>query len=151
MSDGLIKALIIAVPLIAYLAFIILPLPLGRLRQARGEGLEVSWLEVLAMRLRKVNPNSVLAPLLEAHRAGLDVSIEELEAHVLAGGDPALVVDAMVAGRGVDVEVPFARAAAWDLAGRDPLDGVRRWVATGDVPSLGEIALLSGSGKSTHF
>lgn len=151
MSDGLIGALIIAVLLVAYFAFIMLPLPLGRLRQARGEGLEVSWLEVVAMRLRKVNPDNVLAPLLEAHRAGLHVSIEELEAHVLAGGNPALVVDAMVAGRDEGVEVPFARAAAWDLAGRDPLDGVLRWVATGNVPSLGEIALLSGSGRSTHF
>ena len=123
--------------------FLLLPLPVGLVREARYEGLVVSWSDLLAMRLRKVDPRRILAPALAAHRAGVAVAIQDLEAHHLAGGDPSLVVEAVIGGRRQGLDVPFEVAAAWDLAGRDPVDGARRWAEAGARPALEEIARQS--------
>ena len=77
------------------------------------------------MRLRRVSPRKVIAPLIKAHKAGLNLTTNQLESHYLAGGNVDRVVDANIAAQRADIDLPFERGAAIDLAGRDVLEAVQ--------------------------
>lgn len=81
------------------------------------------------MRLRRVDPNSVILPLIMARQAGVEVTEHHLEAHYLAGGDVGRVVQALVEAHKANIDIDFQRAAAIDLAGRDLLEAVSMMVS----------------------
>lgn len=93
--------------------------------QAWLSGASVSILSLVAMRLRKVNPNIIVQSRINAVKAGLRISTDELEAHYLAGGNVVRVVQALIAASKANIELSFQRATAIDLAGRDILDAVQ--------------------------
>lgn len=70
--------------------------PLGLWIAALSSGVRVSIPTLVGMRLRRVNPNDVIRPLITAHKADLDLNINFMEAHFLAGGDVQRVVQALV-------------------------------------------------------
>jgi uncharacterized protein YqfA (UPF0365 family) len=80
---------------------------------------------LIAMRLRRVPPSSIVRPRISAVKAGLQVSVDELEAHYLAGGDVERVVKALISADKANIELSFSRAAAIDLAGRNVLEAVQ--------------------------
>jgi uncharacterized protein YqfA (UPF0365 family) len=80
---------------------------------------------LIAMRLRRVPPSSIVRPRISAVKAGLEVSVDELEAHYLAGGDVERVVKALISADKANIELSFSRAAAIDLAGRNVLEAVQ--------------------------
>jgi len=86
----------------------------------------VSILNLVGMRLRKVNPNLIVEALIRLTKAGLsEVDTDSLEAHFLAGGDVLNVVNALIAADKAGISLSFERAAAIDLAGRDVFQAVR--------------------------
>ena len=85
----------------------------------------VGLMTLVAMRLRKVNPNTIVESRIMAAKAGLRVSIDELEAHYLAGGNVVRVIQALIAANKANIDLNWQRATAIDLAGRDILDAVR--------------------------
>lgn len=93
--------------------------------RAAVSGAHVSLLNLVAMRLRNVDPGSIVQARITAVKAGLKISTEELETHFLAGGHVQYVVAALIAANKADIELNFDRACAIDLAGRDVLDAVR--------------------------
>jgi uncharacterized protein YqfA (UPF0365 family) len=102
--------------------------PIGLWIAALAAGVRVNILTLLAMRLRRVIPSSIINPLIKASKAGLDVSINKLEAHYLAGGNVDRVVNALIAAQRANISLEFERAAAIDLAGRDVLQAVQMCV-----------------------
>ncbi len=81
--------------------------------------------DLVGMRLRRVQPDRIVKPLITAHKAGIGVQTPELEAHFLAGGNVQQVVNALISADKADIDLPFERATAIDLAGRDVFEAVQ--------------------------
>ncbi len=81
--------------------------------------------QLIAMRIRKVPPTTILNALIASTKAGLSLDRELLEAHFLAGGNVRNVVNALISADKANIGLDFKSAAAIDLAGRDVLEAVR--------------------------
>lgn len=128
---------IIAVCILLFLIVIAWLVPLGLWITAIAAGVKVGIFDLVAMRLRRVPPSSIVEPQINATKAGLSLSLDDLEAHFLAGGRVASVVAALIAADKANIVLDFAQAAAIDLAGRDVLQAVQVSVTPEiiDIPS----------------
>lgn len=110
---------------------------IGLYVRALVSGAHVSFIDLIGMRLRKVNATLIVNSRIQATRAGLNVSQAEMETHVLAGGDLLRVINAMIAASKAGIDLSWKNATAIDLAGRDILDAVQTSVNPKviDVPS----------------
>lgn len=137
---------------IIFIAFVVLLLlgllfyfvPMGLWVSAMAAGVRVSLANLVGMRLRRVNPQHIVLPLIKATKAGLSIDIGKLEAHLLAGGDVNRVVDALIAAERAGIELDFSRAAAIDLAGRD----VREAVMVSVTPKVIETSSIAAMAKN---
>ena len=98
---------------------------LGLYVRAYVSGAKVSLFELMGMRLRKVDSQTIVNSRIQASRAGLLISQPEMESHMLAGGDVQRVINAMIAANKANIELPWKTATTIDLAGRDILDAVQ--------------------------
>jgi uncharacterized protein YqfA (UPF0365 family) len=112
-------AIVILILLVTYFV------PVGLWVTAIFSGVHVKLRTMIGMRLRKVNPATIVRPLISAEKAGLDLDIGQMEAHVLAGGNVDRVVTALISADRANIELPWKRATAIDLAGRDVLEAVQ--------------------------
>ncbi|MFT5429790.1 MAG: hypothetical protein ACI9OJ_000462 [Myxococcota bacterium] len=92
---------------------------------AMFSGAKVSIPTLIAMRLRRVNPNTIVGARISAMKAGLPVDTDSLESHYLAGGNVTMVVNALISASKANIPLDFDKAAAIDLAGRDVLEAVQ--------------------------
>lgn len=99
--------------------------PVGLYISARASGVKITMLQLIAMRIRKVVPGRIVAPMIKATKAGLTVSINKLEAHYLAGGNVDRVINALIAAQRAGIPLDFEKSCAIDLAGRDVLNAVQ--------------------------
>lgn len=88
-------------------------------------GAGISIINLVAMRLRKVNPAVIVDSRIMAVKAGLNITTDELETHYLAGGNVVRVIQALIAASKANIKLSFQQATAIDLAGRDVLDAVQ--------------------------
>ncbi|MEM8835424.1 MAG: flotillin-like protein FloA [Planctomycetota bacterium] len=93
--------------------------------QALLSGAPVSIFALIGMRLRKVDPRTIVLSRIRAVKAGIEVATNELETHYLAGGRVPSVINALIASARAKIELPWEMACAIDLAGRDILDAVQ--------------------------
>ncbi len=93
--------------------------------QARLSRATVGLLEMIAMRLRKVDVRTIVLSRIRAVKAGIEVSTALLETHYLAGGRVPNVVSALINAQKARIDLVFDTACAIDLAGRDILDAVQ--------------------------
>jgi uncharacterized protein YqfA (UPF0365 family) len=93
--------------------------------RALVSGAHVSFIELIGMRIRNVNPTVIVNARIQALRAGLNISTQEMESHVLAGGNVIRVINAMIAANKANIDLQWRTATAIDLAGRDILDAVQ--------------------------
>jgi uncharacterized protein YqfA (UPF0365 family) len=115
----------IVVIIILLVLFAVMAQFVGLYVRARVSGARVGWIELLGMRLRKVNALVIVNSRIQASRAGLEISQAEMESHLLAGGDVPRVINAMIAASKAGIELPWRTATAIDLAGRDILGAVQ--------------------------
>ncbi len=116
---------IILIILLIFLRF----LPIGLWVTALFCGVRISIINLLTMRLRRVNPSLIVLNQIKLWKAGLKIGSNELEAHYLAGGNPTAVSDALIAADKASLNLSFERACAIDLAGRDLVDAIRTSVS----------------------
>ncbi len=116
---GALIGLLAIIAIVLYLA----PIPLWI--AAWASGAYVGLMTLIAMRLRRVPPGTVVTARISAVKAGIEISINDLEAHFLAGGNVVRVVNAMISADKANIPLPFKRAAAIDLAGRNVLEAVQ--------------------------
>ena len=88
-------------------------------------GARTSIPTLIAMRLRRVNPATIVNARIAALKAGLDVTTNDLESHYLAGGNVVAVVNALISASKANIPLTFNKAVAIDLAGRDVLLAVQ--------------------------
>ena len=94
--------------------------------QAYSARANVTFFNLIGMRLRKVDTRQIVQSKITASQAGLEgVTTEMLESHYLAGGRVPNVVRAMIAAHRAQIDLDWSKAAAIDLAGRDVLDAVQ--------------------------
>lgn len=93
--------------------------------QAYAAHANVSFFDLIGMRLRKVNTRTIVLSKITAIQAGLELTTRQLESHYLAGGRVPNVVRALIAANRANIELSFNTATAIDLAGRDILEAVQ--------------------------
>ncbi|HEX2612060.1 MAG TPA: flotillin-like FloA family protein, partial [Fibrobacteria bacterium] len=93
--------------------------------QALMSKADVSLVQLIGMRFRKVPGRVMVESKIMGIKAGLELRTEELEAHYMAGGHVERVVQALIAADKANIPLNFKRAAAIDLAGRNVLEAVQ--------------------------
>lgn len=116
---------IIVILVVLFLILFFTFVPVGLYISARASGVKITMLQLIAMRIRKVVPGRIVAPMIKATKAGLTVSINKLEAHYLAGGNVDRVINALIAAQRAGIPLDFEKSCAIDLAGRDVLNAVQ--------------------------
>lgn len=119
---GSVGALVVVVSVLALVLYLV-PIPLWI--AAWASGAYAGLFTLIAMRLRRVPPTTIVTARISAVKAGIDISLNDLEAHFLAGGNVVRVVNAMISADKANIPLPFKRAAAIDLAGRNVLEAVQ--------------------------
>ena len=117
--------------------------PVGLWISAISAGASVGIVNLVGMRLRRVNPKQIVLPLIKANKAGLaEVNTDQLEAHYLAGGNVDRVIDALIAAQRAQIPLTLQRACAIDLAGRNVLEAVQMSVNPKviETPSISAVA-----------
>jgi len=134
---------------IAAVAIVLYLVPVRLWVAAWASGAFVGLMTLIAMRLRRVPPATVVTARIMSVKAGLDIPLNDIEAHFLAGGNVVNVVNAMISAVKANIPMPFKRAAAIDLAGRDILAAVKMSV----IPKVIEtprIAAVAKDGIQLH-
>lgn len=95
-------------------------------------GAAIGPLQLIKMKLKKINPLAIVESRVMAVQAGLadDITTADLESHYLSGGRVPLVVRAMIAAQRASIPLDWNTAAAIDLAGRNVLEAVQTSVRT---------------------
>lgn len=99
--------------------------PLGLWFSARLSGVQISLIQLILMRWRRVPPSVIVNAMITSKKAGLDLLRDDLEAHYLAGGRVVPVVNALVSADKANIDLDFKAATAIDLAGRDVFEAVQ--------------------------
>jgi uncharacterized protein YqfA (UPF0365 family) len=116
-------ALIILIIVVLAVVLYLVPIPLWI--AAWASGAYVGMFTLVAMRLRRVPPGTIVTARISAVKAGIDIPLNDLEAHFLAGGNVVRVVNAMISADKASIPLTFKRASAIDLAGRNVLEAVQ--------------------------
>ncbi len=111
----------VLVGLIVFMYFVPFPLWISALLS----GVNVSLIQLVFMRIRKVPPTVIVNALITSHKAGLQLTRNDLEAHYLAGGHVVNVVKALISAQKANIDLSFKAATAIDLAGRDVFQAVQ--------------------------
>src|SRR4051812_23928923 len=97
--------------------------------RARVSGAPVGFVELIALKLRKVPVAMIVDNRITAVKSGLAVTIDDLSTHYLAGGAVEMVVLALIAAQKAGIHLEFDRACAIDLAtkgtGKTVLEAVK--------------------------
>ena len=127
---------------ITFLSVITYFVPIGLYIAAIFSGVRVPLFSIIGMRMRKVNPHTIIPALISATKAGLELTVDELETHFLAGGDVVNVVNALISAEKAGLNLTFQRATAIDLAGRHVMEAVRMCVTPEiiETPKVSAIA-----------
>ena len=140
---GLVGSLGLLGVVLGVLALVLYLVPIPLWIAAWASGAYVGLFTLIAMRLRRVPPTTIVTARISAVKAGIDISVNDLEAHYLAGGNVVRVVNAMISADKANIPLPFKRAAAIDLAGRNVLEAVQMSV----IPKVIETPKIAAVAK----
>jgi uncharacterized protein YqfA (UPF0365 family) len=140
---GLVGSIGLLVAVLGVLALVLYLVPIPLWIAAWASGAYVGLFTLIAMRLRRVPPTTIVTARISAVKAGIDTSVNDLEAHFLAGGNVVRVVNAMISADKANIPLPFKRAAAIDLAGRNVLEAVQMSV----IPKVIETPKIAAVAK----
>ncbi|TVR47975.1 MAG: UPF0365 family protein [Puniceicoccaceae bacterium] len=142
--------ILIAVVVIALLAFGVILSFFSVWLRAWLAGAYVGIVNLVAMRLRQVPYGLVTDARITAKKAGIELTIDELEAHFLAGGSLIPTVQAIIAAQKAGIELNWGRACAIDLATKGSGKSVVEAVRTSVDPKVIDCPNpASSSGRTT--
>jgi len=96
----------------------------------------VSFVNLVAMRLRGVPTSMIVDARITAGKAGLELSTDELESHYLAEGNLLPTVRAIIAAQKANIKLDWAQACAIDLATKGTSKSVVEAVQTSINPKV---------------
>ncbi|GHS86289.1 UPF0365 protein [Bacteroidia bacterium] len=123
MDPGILIAIIVGCIFALWMIFYFIPV--GLWFNALVSGVNISLLQLILMRWRKVPPQVIVRNLIAAQKAGLNLNRNEMEAHFLAGGHLNSVVNSLISADKANMGLDFKTATAIDLAGRDVFEAVQ--------------------------
>jgi uncharacterized protein YqfA (UPF0365 family) len=88
-------------------------------------GAKIGILDMIRMKLCKVDYAMIVRQKIALTQAGIKVPTQDLEAHFLAKGNVQKVCNAVISAHKAGIDLPWRVAAAIDLAGRDINEAVR--------------------------
>src|SRR5262245_38433236 len=117
--------------------------------RAMAAGARVTFIELIALRLRSVPVGLIVDTRITAIKSGLEITIDDLSTHFLAGGNAVMVIQALIAARKAGIHLDFDRACAIDLAtkgtGKTVLEAVKTSVNPKVIdcpnPSSGKVTI----------
>jgi len=116
--------------------------------RAMSAGAKVTFIELIALRLRGVPVGLIVDTRITAVKSGLDVSIDDLSTHYLAGGNVEMVILSLIAARKAGIKLEYDQACAIDLATKGTGKTVYEAVKTSVNPRVID-APNPASGKTT--
>lgn len=116
--------------------------------RATAAGAKVTFMELIALRLRSVPVGMIVDTRITAVKSGLNISIDDLSTHYLSGGNAVMVTQALIAARKAGIHLDFDRACAIDLATKGTGKTVLEAVKTSVNPKVIDVPNPS-TGRST--
>lgn len=95
---------------------------------ARLSGCPVPFVQLVSMRLRKVDLRTIIFSHIRTAKAGIAVPVVTLETHYLAGGRVPNVISALIAAHKAGIPMTWDDLAALDLANHDVLAMVQEQI-----------------------
>ena len=132
------------------LVFAIIALNFGIIYiRALTSGAKVTFIELIALRLRRVPAGLVVNNRIAGVRSGLLLSVDDISTHFLAGGNVPMVVLALIAAKKAGINLVFDRACAIDLAtkgtGKTVIEAVKTSINPRVIdcpaPTLGRVTI----------
>ncbi|MFC2151934.1 flotillin-like FloA family protein [Bacteroidota bacterium] len=111
--------IVIIVVAFIFLYLFLYLIPIGLWFQALVSGVQISLLQLIFMKWRKVPPQLIVKMLITGVKAGISLKRYELEALYLAGGDVQKVVFAMISAEKTGKELSFEDAVAAEFNRND--------------------------------
>ncbi len=116
--------------------------------RAKVSGAPVSFVELIALQLRKIPIRRIVDPRITAVKSGIPVSIDDLSTHFLAGGHVEMVISALINAQKANIALVFDQACAIDLATKGTTKNVVEAVHTSVNPQVIDCPPASGSKRS---
>ena len=110
---------------------------------------EITIVDLIRMRLRKIPPRLIVDSIINLNKAGLEsISTGMMETHYLAGGNVPNVTISLIAADKARIPLDFTTCTAIDLAGRDVKGAVETSVYPKviDAPVDGTLAAVAKDG-----
>ncbi|MDB4350398.1 flotillin-like FloA family protein [Verrucomicrobia bacterium] len=85
------------------------------LLKARASGAPVKFIELIALKLRKIPSDVIIDARIKAANNGINISIDDLATHFLAGGNVNIVVDGLVSAKEKNLNLTFDQIAKFDF------------------------------------
>ncbi|MEO0482673.1 MAG: flotillin-like protein FloA [Planctomycetota bacterium] len=123
-TNPILIIILVVVALVAIVFVFVLGQFINLYIQALVSNARVGLIDMVAMKLRKVDIRAIVFSRIRAVKAGVNVSTNQLETHYLAGGRVPNVVTALISSKRARIDLDWDTAASIDLAGRDILDAV---------------------------
>ena len=82
-----------------------------KLLKARASGAPVKFIELIALKLRKIPSDVIIDARIKAANNGINISIDDLATHFLAGGNVNIVVDGLVSAKEKNLNLTFDQIA----------------------------------------
>jgi len=124
-GNPLVLGVLVVLGIVVFILLLFLASFLRMWLQAYFSRAKIKFSELIGMRLRKVDPKTIVLSKITAVQAGLELTTKDLESHYLAGGRVPNVVRALIAANRANIELTLKTATAIDLAGRDILEAVQ--------------------------
>ena len=103
--DNTVLLIVIIVVALVVLAVFLHFVPMGLWISSLASGVHVSIGSLVGMRIRRIQPQRLVYPLIKANKAGLNLTISQLETHYLAGGNVDRVINALIAAQRASIEM----------------------------------------------
>ncbi len=97
-------------------------IPVGLWMSALLSGVQISIMQLVFMRWRKVPPQLIVRSMIACAKGGIIVSQDQLEVHYLARGNLDNVVEGLIYANARAIKLSFEEAAQMDLARKDIIE-----------------------------
>lgn len=102
-------------------------IPIGLWFTALVAGIDISLLELVLMRWRKVPPTLIVNALIASSNGGVNLERDDLEALYLAGGNIDNVTKGMIYAKANGIELSFKVASRLELAQKNIIEELKKF------------------------
>ena len=85
------------------------------LLKARASGVPVKFIELIALKLRRIPSDVIIDARIKAANNGINISIDDLATHFLSGGNVNMVVDKLITAKEKNLNLTFDQIAKLDF------------------------------------